>query len=245
MRCSVVLRKSRSRGSSESNNSSNCAVSVISVCRWATYLDNKLMIDVGLGNVCIEVLALDESQEEFVDHLDVGPGDLQHRFVFLRVKCFSLGGDRGRDRAEKVLREHFDDPGIHGFSNDGAVVGDVVQEFVKRQPLDLLGFHVGRRIVEVEDDVALIDLLHEKILTAIGRDLMEPRELLQFPLTLIGDIKPRGVLAFGGPNPLRHILGGGLKAIEDMRLSRRRQIPGHCFCGARRWNMLGHCQHSC
>jgi hypothetical protein len=62
---------------------------------------------------------------------------------------------------------------------------------MKRQSLDLLGFHIGRWVVEVEDDIALIDLLHEQILSAIGRYFMEARQLFQFSLTLIRDIKAR------------------------------------------------------
>lgn len=155
-----------------------------------TYLDNELVIDIGFGDICIEVLALDESQEEFIDHLNVRPGHLQHRLVFFRIKCLSLGRHRWRNWPKEVLCKHLDYPGVHGFGDDGAVVGHVVEEFVQRQPLDLLGFHICRRVIEVEYDIALIDLLHEKILTAIGRNLVEARQLLQLPLALIRDIEP-------------------------------------------------------
>ena len=98
---------------------------------------------------------------------------------------------------------------------------------MKGQPLDLFGLHVSRRIVEVEDNVALVDLLHEKILATVGRHFVEASQLLKFSLALIGDIKSRGVLTLGSPNSFRHVFRGGLKTVEDVRFARRRQVSRH------------------
>jgi hypothetical protein len=61
---------------------------------------------------------------------------------------------------------------------------------VQRQALDLLGLHVGRWVVEVKDDIARVDLLHEQVLAPVRRDFVEAWKLLQLSLALIGDVKP-------------------------------------------------------
>lgn len=56
IRCNVVFRKSRSRGSSLSNNSKSCKmISMRSPVKSTTYIEDEVMIDVRLGNICIEV----------------------------------------------------------------------------------------------------------------------------------------------------------------------------------------------
>lgn len=90
------------------------------------YLKHKVMIDILLRNVGVEVLALDKAQEEFINNLDMGPCDFQHRLILLWVKRLALGSHRGRDWSEKILCEHLDYPRIHGFRDDRTVVGDVV-----------------------------------------------------------------------------------------------------------------------
>lgn len=90
-----------------------------------------MVIDVCLGHISVEVLALDEAQEELVDDLDMRPGHFQHGFVFLRVKSLALRRDGRWNRTEQVLGKHLDYPRIHGFGDDRAVIGDIVQEFVQ------------------------------------------------------------------------------------------------------------------
>ena len=197
-----------------------------------------MMIDVGLGNVCIKVLTLDESQKEFVDHLNMRPGYFQYRLVLFGIEYLSLGGDWRRNWPEEILCEHFHYPGVHGFGDDRAVVGNIIQEFVERQPLDFLGFHIGGGIVEVEYDITLIDLLHEKILAAVRGDFMEAGKFLEIPMALFGNVKSRGMLAFRCPDSLRHVLGGSLKPIEDMGFPWGSQIPRHRLGVARRGRMM-------
>ncbi len=85
------------------------------------------------------------------------------------------------------------------------VVGDIIEELVKGEALDLLGLHVGAGIVEVEDDVALLDLLHKELLSSGGWDLVEAGS---FSSSLVGrDIEPGRMLSSRGLDALGDILG--------------------------------------
>ena len=143
------------------------------------------MIDVNFGNVGVEVLALNEPQKEFVDHLYVGPCNLQNGLIFLRIKGISLGIDWRWNWSEEVLAEHFYHLRIHGLGDDLTIVGNIIQEFVQREPLNFLGLHISTRIIKIEDNVALLNLLHEQILPTIWWNFMEPGELFEFSLTLV------------------------------------------------------------
>lgn len=196
------------------------------------------MVDVRLGHIGVKVLALDETQEELVDDLDVRPGHFQHGFVLLGIKSLALRRNGRWNGTKQVLGKHLDDPRIHGFGDNGAVVGDIVEEFVQGQPFDFLGLHIGGRVVKVEDDVALIDLLHEEILATVGRHFVEARKLFELSLALVGDIKSRRVLAFGGSDAFGHILWCSLETIENVRFPGRSQITRHRLGRARGRNML-------
>lgn len=119
------------------------------------------MVYVSLGNVCVEILALNKAQKELINDLNVRPGNFQDGLVLFRVKSFALGIDRGRDGAEEVFGKHINDTRIHGFGDDLAVICNVVEQLVQCQALDLLGLHVGAGVVEVENNVTLVDLLHK------------------------------------------------------------------------------------
>lgn len=179
-------------------------------------LEDEAVVDVCFRDVGVEVLALDEAKEELVHDLDVRPGDFQDGLVLLGVESVALRVHGRRDGAEEVLGEHVDYDGVHGLGDDLAVVGHVVQELVEGQALDLLGLHIGAGIVEVEDDVALLDLLHEQILTAPGGDLVEAGELLQ--LAVGGDLEPRRMLPPGRLWAVEHVLGSLLQPVVHQRL---------------------------
>jgi hypothetical protein len=61
---------------------------------------DKGLIDIALRDVGIEVGTLDEAQEELVDDLEVGPGELKNRFIFLRVKGVTSRVYLGRYRTK-------------------------------------------------------------------------------------------------------------------------------------------------
>ena len=143
------------------------------------------MVDVLLGIVCVKIRTFYETEEELVNHLNMGPGDFKDWFILFGVEGVALRVHRGRNWAEQVLAEHLDNSGVHGLGDDLTVLGDVVQQFVERKTLDLLGLHVGACIVEVEDDVALVEFLHEELLTTVWRDLVEAGQLLQLALSLV------------------------------------------------------------
>jgi hypothetical protein len=84
------------------------------------------MIDVTLRDVCVEVLAFDEPQEELIYNLNVWPSDFQNRLVFLRIECFALGSQRWGDGTKQVLGKHLYHPRVHGLCDDGPVVGNIV-----------------------------------------------------------------------------------------------------------------------
>ena len=203
-----------------------------------THLQNKAMVDISLCDICIEILALDKPQEKLVYDLDMRPSDFQDGLILFRIKSLALRRNRRRNRSEKIAGKHVDHARVHWLGDYPTVIGDVIQEFVEGKPLDLLGFHIGRRVVEVKDDVALVNLLHEQILASIRGHFMETRQLFQFPLRLIGDVESRRVLAFRRPNSLRHVLWGRLKTVKDVGLSRRGEIARHCLRGAGWRNML-------
>jgi len=196
------------------------------------------MINILFRNVCVEILALDEAQEELVDNLNVRPGNFQNRFILFRIKCFALRGHRWGNRSKQVLGKHLHHARIHGLCDHGAVVGDVIQELVKSQPLDLFGLHVCCRIIEVEDNVALIDLLHKQFLAPVRSYFVEAWQFLQLSLALVGNVESRRVLTLGGPNPFRQVLRGGLKAIENMGFPWGREVSGHGLGSSRGGSML-------
>lgn len=72
------------------------------------HLKDKLLIDVPLGDVRVEVGAFDKAEEELVDDLEVRPGKLEHGFVLLWVVRISCRVHGRRDRSEEVGSELVD-----------------------------------------------------------------------------------------------------------------------------------------
>ena len=163
-------------------------------------------------------MAFNETKEKFVDDLNMRPCHLKHWLVLFRVEGLALWVHGWGNRTEQVLGEHLDDERVHLLGDDLAVVRDVVEQFVQSQALDFLGLHVTASIVEVEDDVALVDLLHKKLLPLVWRYLVKSWQLLEVALALVGDVEPRRVLSLGRPNAFDVVFGGGLKALENVRL---------------------------
>jgi hypothetical protein len=150
-----------------------------------TYVQHETVVYIRFGDVCVEILTFDKSEEEFVDNLDMRPCYLQHGLVLFWVERFALRVHRRWDGSEQVLCKHLHNTRVHLLGDDLAVVGDVVEQLVQCQALDLLRFHIAASIVKVEDDVALVDLLHEELLPLVRRYLMEPWQLLKLTLTLV------------------------------------------------------------
>ena len=61
---------------------------------------DKGLVDVALRDVGNKVGTLDEAQEELVDDLEMGPGELKNWFVFLRVKSVASRIYLGRYRTK-------------------------------------------------------------------------------------------------------------------------------------------------
>lgn len=76
-----------------------------------------MMIDICLGDVGVEILTLDKSQEELIYNLDMWPGHFQDRLILFRIKGLALGGNRGRDGSKEVFGEHLDHSRVHGFGD--------------------------------------------------------------------------------------------------------------------------------
>lgn len=67
--------------------------------RWvkSAYLQDKALVDVLLPDVRVELRALDESEEELINDLQVRPSQLKHRLIFLWIKRVARWIDLGRD----------------------------------------------------------------------------------------------------------------------------------------------------
>jgi hypothetical protein len=207
----------------------------------AAYLENKMMVNVLLSNVRVEVLAFNKAQEELVDNLNMGPSDLEDWLVFFWVKCLALWIHRRRNWTEQILAEHFHHSRVHLLCDDLPVVCHIIEKLVEGQSFNLLGLHVAASIVEIEDDIALINLLHEQFLSSVWWHFVETGKLIQFSLTLIRDVKPRRVLALWRPDAFWDILGCSLKAVEQETLLAsfwRGKVGGHCFSLAWSRDML-------
>ena len=85
------------------------------------------MINETFRNICIEILALNKAEEEFIHYLYVRPRYFQHRLVFLWVKGFSLGIDGRWYRPEEILAKHVHDSWVHRLGDDLSVVRHVVK----------------------------------------------------------------------------------------------------------------------
>ena len=79
-------------------------------------MNDKLGVDVLLGNGGLEVLGLEKPQEELVNQLEVWPTGLQGRLVLLGVKFRPRGVRGGREGPERILAElretHDDDTAL-------------------------------------------------------------------------------------------------------------------------------------
>lgn len=68
-------------------------------------LQDELVIDVSLGDRRLKIRRLEQTQKELVDKLQVRPGNLQRRLVFLGVKLCAIGIRRRRQSPEQVYGE--------------------------------------------------------------------------------------------------------------------------------------------
>jgi len=199
------------------------------------------MINVLLGNVCVEVLTLNEAQEELVHNLYVRPCHFQHWLIFLWIKCLTLRVEGRWYRPEQVLAEHLYRSWIHWLCDNLSVVCDIIQEIVQSHALDLFRFRIRAGVVEVEYDVALVNLLHEKVLSAVRRDLVETRQFLEIALSLIRDVESRRMLSLWRPDTVCSVSRCRTKGIEHGRFYARLwwcQITRHRFCGTGLRRML-------
>jgi hypothetical protein len=101
-------------------------------------LENKAVVNVCLGDVGVEILALNEAQEELINDLDMWPSDLKNGLIFFGIESFTLRVHWRWDRTEQILGKHVDNLGVHGFCDDLSVIGDVIQQLVQSKSLDLL-----------------------------------------------------------------------------------------------------------
>jgi hypothetical protein len=65
-------------------------------------VEHKGLVDISLSEVRVEVWAFDEAKEEFVDDLEVRPGELEDGFVLFRIECVACWVDGRGYRAEEV-----------------------------------------------------------------------------------------------------------------------------------------------
>lgn len=65
-------------------------------------IQDKWLVDVSLGQICVKVRAFNEAQKEFVYNLKMRPRELEDGFIFFRIESVACGVDRWGYRAEKV-----------------------------------------------------------------------------------------------------------------------------------------------
>ena len=65
-------------------------------------VEHERLVDVSLGKVRVEIWAFDEAEEEFVDDLEVRPGEFEDGFVLFRVEGITCWIDRRGYRTEEV-----------------------------------------------------------------------------------------------------------------------------------------------
>lgn len=94
-------------------------------------LKDKAMVNVGFGDVGVEILTLDEAQEEFINDLDMGPSNLQDGLILLWIESLTLGVDGRWNWAKQIFSEHVDDSGIHRFGDDLSIVGNVIEQLMQ------------------------------------------------------------------------------------------------------------------
>lgn len=179
------MRKSRSRGSSLSNSSRSWSSALVTNSIADTYGEDKVLVNVSLADVGVEVHRLDEAQEELVNDLEVGPGEFQYRLILFRVICIAGGVDLRRDRSEQIggelivsrilpcikLTYHANHLGIDRLRDNPPRLRDVLEHLMQCLRLDLLPIQVRARVVEVKDDTALLQLLDEEFRLLLWSDL--------------------------------------------------------------------------
>ena len=65
-------------------------------------IENEILVDIPLGEVRAEVRAFHETQEKFVDNLEMGPSQLEHRLILFGIECVAGRVDRRGYRAKEV-----------------------------------------------------------------------------------------------------------------------------------------------
>jgi hypothetical protein len=143
---------------------------------------DKLVVDVFLGIVNVEFRRFQETKEEFIHNLEMGPGQFQDRFVFFRIKCIADRIDLRRYGSEEVddklsrnklnqdctanhaLLYHVRYLRVHRFSQDTTIDDNVFQDLLQSMSLDFLLVEFGRGIAKVKHHHALSNLLYKQIL---------------------------------------------------------------------------------
>jgi len=127
----------------------------------STHVENKAVINVLFRNVRVEVLAFDKAKEKLVHNLDMWPGHFKDRFIFLRVEGIALWIHGRWNGSKQVLAEHVHHTRVHTVGDDLAIVRHIIEQLMQRKAFDFLRLHVPAGVIEIENDVALVDLLHE------------------------------------------------------------------------------------
>lgn len=148
-------------------------------------IEDEGLVNVSFGEVGVEVGALDESEEELVDDLEMGPCKLEHRFVFFWVERVTCWVYRRRNGAEEICCElmmaeremgyqdggathHVDNLRIDVLSDDAALGSDILEHLVEGLGFDLLALELCTRVVEVKEDATLVELFEEQLGTFVG-----------------------------------------------------------------------------
>jgi hypothetical protein len=113
-------------------------------------IKDERLINVSFGEIRVKVGTFDESEEKFVDNLEMGPRELQDRFVFLWIESVSGRIDGRGYRAKEVDSKHVHNLGVYVFSNHASLSCDILEHFVQCLGFNLFTLELRTGVIEVE-----------------------------------------------------------------------------------------------
>ena len=117
-----------------------------------------MLIDISLSDIGVEIRRFDETEEKFVNNLEMRPGEFQNGLILFRVKGISGRVNLRGYRTEEICRKlrhrsaigfhlhapthHIDNLGVYIFGDNISLGRNVFQHFRERLGLYLLALQL-------------------------------------------------------------------------------------------------------